>query len=95
MFNGEIFPPPYEITYKDDDVILPQATAQEEIPQMAIAEPFHLIEMDIVEEIQEAVEILIPSKYCSYDFLENKRLGLSQSQPPIIWKKRITHDSGV
>lgn len=48
--------------------------------------------MAVVENVPEAVEIVIPTKknyeWCSEMYLENERLGLSQSPPPITWIKR-------
>jgi hypothetical protein len=55
---------------------------------------FYLIERPVqtVEEIPIAIEILIPTRkiYEGYSllYLENERLGISQSPPPILWKKR-------
>jgi hypothetical protein len=99
-------PPPYKITYnrktkgtcfiKIDDIEniddIKYITGTK-IPQLAIAEPFDFVVMENVEEIEEAVEVLIPFRknydWCSPLFLENERLGLSQSPPPIIPKKRV------
>jgi hypothetical protein len=45
-------------------------------------------------EIANKMEVIIPPRkiYDGYSllYLENERLGLSQSPPPIIWKKRFT-----
>jgi hypothetical protein len=46
----------------------------------------------IVEKIHEIIQIANEKIYEGYSllYLENLRLGLSQSPPPIIWKKRFT-----
>ena len=87
-------PPPYEITYNKsiEKVCMINIKDVFEIP-MAIVEDFIIAE--IVEEISEAIEILIPTKK-DYDgnsemYLENERLGKSQSPPPIIWKRRVSN----
>jgi hypothetical protein len=60
--------------------------------EIAIAEPLDFVEMKHVEELEED-EVLIPFKksydWCSPMYLNNERLGLSQSPPPIIAKKRV------
>jgi hypothetical protein len=91
-YGIEVPPPPYGITYNKsiEKVCMINLEDVFEIP-MAIAEDFIIAE--IVEEIPEAIEILIPTKknyeWCSDSYLENERLGKSQSPPPIIWKKRV------
>jgi hypothetical protein len=58
--------------------------------EIPIEEPLH---MEIIEDLPEAVEILTAPKkvyaICSDLYLENERLGKSQHEPPIIWKKRV------
>jgi hypothetical protein len=87
-------PPPYEITYNKriERVCMIDIEDVFEMPTV-IAEPFHMLEMEIVEDIPEAIEILIPTRkiYDGYSemYLENERLGKSQSPPPIVWKKRV------
>jgi hypothetical protein len=45
----------------------------------------------IVEKKDEIIQIANEKIYDRYSllYLENERLGLSQSPPPIIWKKRV------
>jgi hypothetical protein len=90
---GKTLPtPPYEITYnkKIDKVCMINIGDVFEMLTV-IAEVFMIAE--IVEEIPEAIEILIPSRkiYDGYSemYLDNERSGKSQSPPPIIWKKRV------
>jgi hypothetical protein len=76
---GLVFPPPpYEITYNKriERVCMIDIEDVFEMPTV-IAEPFHMLEMEIVEDIPEAIEILIPTKKI-YDgnsemYLENER----------------------
>jgi hypothetical protein len=87
-------PPPYKITYNEiiNKVCMINIEDVFDVP-LVIAEPFIIAE--IVEEIPEAIEILIPIRknYEGYSemYLENERLGLSQSPPPIIWKRRVSN----
>lgn len=92
---GEILPPPpYKITYNKivEKVCIIKIEDIFEVP-LAVAEPFDFLEVELVEEIPEAIEILIPTRKIddgySLMYLENERLGISQSPPPIIWKKRV------
>jgi hypothetical protein len=49
--------------------------------------------IDEIIEIANKMEVIIPPRkiYDGYSllYLENQRLGKSQSPPPIIWKKRV------
>jgi hypothetical protein len=87
-------PPPYEITYNEiiNKVCMINIEDVFDVP-LVIAEPFIIAE--IVEEIPEAIEILIPIRknYDGYSemYLENERLGKSQSPPPIFWKRRFSN----
>jgi hypothetical protein len=94
-------PPPYEITYKRQTKGICSINLDDlhvtgtKITELAIAEPFEFVLMENVQELEQVGEILIPFKknynWCSPMYLENDRLGLSQSPPPIIPKKRANY----